>query len=181
VAVDPTLAYTEYLLTGRPGELPRYAAAVAQRLPVEGARRWSHGGALPPLRLREAYQADSFPRLKELVRELHDAGVPLVLGTDELPGFTLQREIELYVESGIPPADVLYLATLGAAERMQLDPELGSVAVGKRADLILIDGNPLDDIGDIRRVVLTIKDGVLYDTAELYRVLGVRPCCPADP
>lgn len=177
VAIDPTLTITEFTLNGRRGELPPLAAAVAARLTVEGARRWSHGSAVASSPLRDVWHPASNRRLSELVRSLHDAGVPLLPGSDELPGFALQREMELFVDAGIPAVEVLYLATLGAARVMGRERELGSVAGGKRADLILIDGDPTQDIGDIRRVVLTIKDGAIYDPSELYAVLGIRPCC----
>jgi imidazolonepropionase-like amidohydrolase len=60
---------------------------------------------------------------------------------------------------------------------MGMDDELGSVAPGKLADLILVDGDPTRDISDIRRVVLVVKDGRVYDPAAIYRALGIRPCC----
>jgi imidazolonepropionase-like amidohydrolase len=55
------------------------------------------------------------------------------------------------------------------------DGELGSIAPGKLADMILVDGDPVADIGELRRVVLTIKDGVLYETAKLWQAVGVEP------
>ena len=58
---------------------------------------------------------------------------------------------------------------------MKRDKELGTVAPGKLADLILVDGDPATRISDIRRVVLTVKDGVVYDPAALYRSIGVKP------
>ena len=70
---------------------------------------------------------------------------------------------------------MLRIATLGAARVMKLDHDLGTIAPGKLADLILVDGDPTKNISDIRRVVLTVKDGVMYDPAELYRSIGVKP------
>jgi imidazolonepropionase-like amidohydrolase len=87
----------------------------------------------------------------------------------------LQRELELYVEAGIPPAQVLRIATIGAARIMKRDGELGSIAPGKLADLILIEGDPARRISDIRRVSLVVKDGSLYESAALYKSIGVRP------
>jgi imidazolonepropionase-like amidohydrolase len=66
------------------------------------------------------------------------AGVPVVAGMDGLAGFTLHRELELYVQAGIPPVEVLRIATLGAATVMHRDNELGSVTPGKLADLVVI-------------------------------------------
>ncbi len=60
---------------------------------------------------------------------------------------------------------------------MGMDDELGSVEPGKLADLILVDGDPTKDISDIRRVVLVVKDGRVYDAAAIYRAFGIEPCC----
>jgi imidazolonepropionase-like amidohydrolase len=111
------------------------------------------------------------------VRAAHEAGVPVLPGTDLMPGFGLHRELELYVQAGIPAPEVLTLATLGAARVMGMDGELGSIEPGKLADLILVDGDPTTDISDIRRVVTVIKDGRVYDPAAIYRALGIEPCC----
>jgi imidazolonepropionase-like amidohydrolase len=70
---------------------------------------------------------------------------------------------------------VLRIATLGAAQVMKLDRDLGTVAPGKLADLILVDGDPARNISDIRRATLVVKDGVIYDPAKLYREIGVKP------
>ena len=77
--------------------------------------------------------------------------------------------------AGIPPPKVLQLATLGAARIMKRDVELGSITPGKLADLVLIDGNPATNIGDVRKTSLTMKDGVIYKPAELYSELGILP------
>ncbi|HVE85114.1 MAG TPA: amidohydrolase family protein, partial [Myxococcales bacterium] len=83
--------------------------------------------------------------------------------------------LELYVEAGIPAPRVLQLATLGAAKVMKKDQALGSIAPGKLADLILVDGDPAKQISDIRKVRVVIKDGTRYQVAELDQALGVKP------
>ncbi len=84
-------------------------------------------------------------------------------------------ELELYVEAGIPAAQVLRLATLDSARVIKQDKELGTIAPGKLADLILIDGDPLARMADIRRVVLTVKDGIVFDPAAVYASIGIKP------
>jgi imidazolonepropionase-like amidohydrolase len=106
---------------------------------------------------------------------MYAAGVPIEAGTDALAGFALHRELELDVEAGIPAPEVLKLATLGAARIMGMEKDLGTVRQGKLADLALIDGDPSLRISDVRKTVLTVKDGVVYRPAELYRELGVKP------
>jgi len=111
----------------------------------------------------------------QLVGMLHREGVRLVAGTDALSGFQLHRELELYVQAGIPPADVLYIATLGAARVMKHDGEFGVIAPGRLADVVLVDGDPTVDISDVRRTRLVVKDGVVYEPDRLYAAIGVAP------
>jgi hypothetical protein len=173
VAVDPTLGVFENMFTGKAGELDPSLAAVADRLPPT-IRRGLYAGGLAPAGMEEKYRR-SFRALLAMVRALHEAGVTIEAGTDALAGFELHRELELYVEAGLPAPEVLRLATLGAARVMGRDKELGSIAPGKLADFILVDGDPTTRIADIRRVVLTVKDGVPLDPAELYKAVGVKP------
>jgi len=110
-----------------------------------------------------------------MVKALFDRGIPIVAGTDDLAGFSLARELELYVEAGIPPADVLRIATLGSARVMKRDAERGSIEPGKAADLVLVGGDPTRRISDVRRVEAVVKDGVLYLPAEIDAEIGVKP------
>ena len=107
--------------------------------------------------------------------QLYTAGVPIEAGTDSMAGFALHRELEIDAEAGIPAPEVLKLATLGAARIMGFEHDLGSIRPGKLADLVLIDGDPAVRISDVRKPVVTVKDGVVYRPAELYGELGVRP------
>lgn len=171
---DPTLVAFEDMFLGRPGELGPSLAAAADRFPPQVRRTLFGGGLNPPADQVQLYR-DSYRTMENLIRDLHDAGVTIVAGTDALAGFSYHRELELYVDAGIPAADALRIATLDAAKVMKRDQELGTVAPGKLADLILIDGDPVARIGDVRRVVLTVKDGVVFDPAALYGALGVKP------
>lgn len=174
VVVDPTLATFEGMFTARPGLMAEGDARMAPRLPSQ-LRRGLLGGGLPaPGGLDQRYR-DSYRRMLDLVRAMHEAGVTLVAGTDCMAGFCLHRELELYVEAGIPAAEVLRIATLGAATVARRADRLGRIAPGLLADLILVDGDPLADISAIRRVSQVMKDGVLYDPAALYRSLGITP------
>ncbi len=117
----------------------------------------------------------SFAKMMDFAGLLYRSGIPIEAGTDSMAGFALHRELELDVQAGIPSSQVLQNATLNAARIMNLDKELGSIAAGKLADLTLVDGNPVANISDIRRTTLVVKDGVLYNPAELYSELGVTP------
>jgi imidazolonepropionase-like amidohydrolase len=108
-----------------------------------------------------------------LVKRLHDAGLTLVPGTDNQGSATYVNELELYVRAGIPAATVLQMATLTSARVMGEDQDRGSIAVGQAADLAIVDGNPLDDIGVLRRVHRVLLDGRVYDPARLLEAIGV--------
>ena len=171
---DPTLGAFEGMFIGEPGKVDPSLAAVADRLPPQVQRGLYSGGLNPPEDQKQRYR-DSYRTMENLVKALHDAGVTIVAGTDGAAGFNLHRELELYVDSGIPAPEVLRIATLGAARVMKRDQDLGSIAPGKLADMVLVDGDPAARISDVRRVVLTIKDGITYDPNAIWTTLGVKP------
>lgn len=170
---DPTLVAFEGMFTDRAGQVSRTFAAAADRLPPQVQRGLVAAGMAP--KGKEDRYARAFQSMEAMVRALHDKGIPFVAGTDNLAGFSLVRELELYVESGIPAVDALRAATLVPARVMKREKELGTVAPGKLADVILVDGDPTADIRTIRRVVLTVKDGTVYDPAKLWAEVGVKP------
>ena len=110
----------------------------------------------------------SFQKLLDIINELHNEGVTILPGTDAMVGFGLHSELENYVRAGISASDVLKLATITSAKATWMDDKLGSIETGKLADLILVDGNPVENISNIRRVELTIKDGNIYYPKDLY-------------
>lgn len=172
--IDPTVNIFEGMFTDRPGRIPAGFAPVAERLPPQ-VRRGLLAGGLPVPEGKDERYRESSKALLRMIKMLYDAGVPIVAGTDSTPGFALQRELELYAEAGIPANEVLRIATIGAARVMKRDGELGSIAPGKLADLILVEGDPTRRISDIRRVSLVVKDGNVYEPAALYKSIGVRP------
>ena len=171
--VDPTLGAFEGLFTARPGELDPVLADVAHRLPPT-VQRGLRGGGLPVPEGMDARYRASFDAFLRMVAMLHRAGVPIVPGTDGMAGFALHHELELYARAGIPANEVLQLATIGSARVAGREADLGSVAPGKLADLVLVDGDPATRTADIRNVVLVMKDGVLYRPEELWAAVGVR-------
>jgi imidazolonepropionase-like amidohydrolase len=111
-----------------------------------------------------------------LVGVLHRAGVPIVAGTDQsVPGFSLHREIELYVKAGFTPLEALQAATIVPAKVMGKDRDSGTVEVGKRGDLVILDANPLDDISNTRKIYRVITNGRVFDPAPLWQSVGFRP------
>ncbi len=175
VAIDPTVNVFESLFTDRPGTVGPRLTEILDRMPLSLRRTLVRGEGLPVPEGKDAQYRKSFKACLAMVKALYDNGIQIEAGTDSLPGFNLHRELELYVEAGIPAPEVLRIATLGAARITSRDKDLGSIAPGKLADFILVDGDPAANIADIRRVTLTVKGGIVYDPANIYRSLGVKP------
>ena len=172
--IDPTLTAFEGMFVDRPGKMSVSFAAVADRLPPQ-VRRNFLGGGLPVPEGKDALYRESQLATLRMTKLLYDSGIPIVAGTDDLAGFTLHRELELYVKAGIKPPEVLRIATLGAARVAHKDQELGSITPGKLADMVLVAGDPAQNISDVRHTALVIKDGSIYEPAALYKALGVKP------
>ncbi len=170
--IDPTLAWGE--LIGQAVDVPRASFEPGiEKTPYQLASLINTAGA-PPSE-RAAVNARQAEQLK-VVLQLHRAGIPIVAGTDKgVPGHSLHRELELYVQAGLTPLEAIQTATINPARAMKLEHEVGTVEAGKRADMILIDGNPLDDIRNIRNVSHVIINGRLHETAPLWRSVGFKP------
>jgi len=174
IVIDPTLATFDFLRQ-RPGQMSQAFAAVADHMPPDVQRGFRVAEFDIPDDATAARFDKSYLKSVDFVGRMYRAGVPIVAGTDGLPGFTLQRELQLYVDAGMTPAQALQTATWNPAKYARVVGDRGSIAVGKRADLILIDGDPTRDIADIRKVATVIKGDTIYYPSEVYRELGIRP------
>jgi len=139
---------------------------------VQEQRNFLTGGI--PQEGKEDLYRRSFEKMVSIVKPLKDAGVTTVVGTDSIAGLSLDRELELFVQGGLTPAEALRDATIVPARVMKLDKKSGSVAAGKVADLVVIDGDPLAHIADVRRTVTTVRGGVVYPTKETFATVGVK-------
>jgi hypothetical protein len=173
-AVDPTLATFEGMFNQKQGEVDPAYAAVVDHLPVASQRSLRTNSMDVTAENVERYRA-SYAKMLAMVGRMFAAGIPVVAGTDAIPGFALHRELELYVKAGIPAADVLRIATWEAAGRTRTRDRLGSVTPGKLADLVLVDGDPTQDISSVRRTTLVLKEGRAYYPSEIYEALGIKP------
>jgi hypothetical protein len=176
--LDPTLTAFEAQFTQMPGELNPSMAAAADHLPITLRRGLYKSESEITKAMAPRWRA-SYAKMLEAVARFHRAGIQIVSGTDDVAGFAFQRELELYVKAGIPANEVLRIATWNGATYARVLTDRGSITRGKRADLILIDGDPTQDISAIRNVALVLQDGDAYYPAELYGELGVKPFAPA--
>jgi imidazolonepropionase-like amidohydrolase len=167
--LDPTLALME--LGSYPlDELQRREPGIA-KLP----RELRHGiqGVDPE---NAALSDGIFKKELAIVGEAHRRGVPIVAGTDQaVIGHSLHRELELYVAAGFTPLEALQSATLVPARALGRDRDLGTIAPGKRADLVILDGDPLADIRNTRKIAFVIARGQMREPAPLWKLSGFSP------
>jgi len=115
-----------------------------------------------------------------IVGQMQNSGVKILVGTDTaapyvFPGFSLHEELVLLVQAGLTPMEAIQAATIAPARAMGMDKELGTIEAGKRADLILVKGNPLEDIHNIRNVEFVMTNGKMLKTAPLWESVGFLP------
>jgi hypothetical protein len=172
--LDPTMDVFEGLFFGDAAAPTPGLAAIAPRQPPQIRRNLLSGALEVPADKKDAY-AQAFPSMLNLLKALHDAGVTIIPGTDELAGYMLHHELELYSRAGIANAEVLRMATWTSANVMGVNGNRGVIAAGKFADMILVDGDPVANMADIEKIDVTIKGGKVYDPAKIEASLGIVP------
>ena len=170
--VDPTLALLEIISHSTDKPVSAFEPGILKVAPE--LREGLETMGVPPQESQQA--AARFRMLVATVRVLHEAGVPIVAGTDQaVPGFSLDRELELYVQAGFTPMEAIQAATLAPARAMGMEKDSGTIEPGKRADVILIEGNPLENISDLRNVSTVFAGGRMYQPAALWTSVGFKP------
>jgi imidazolonepropionase-like amidohydrolase len=173
-AIDATVAIFEPSFTQMQGEDNPSYEMVEDHMPVALRRAWRVNSMDLNASNAETWRA-SYAKILEFVALMHREGIPLLAGTDDIAGFTLHRELELYVKAGISAPDALRIATHNGAQFTGTLDSRGAVEREKLADLILIDGDPTNNISDIRRVMMVMKGRHVYYPSELYEACGVTP------
>jgi imidazolonepropionase-like amidohydrolase len=170
--IDPTLAVFEWSM--HPAEKPFASIEPgAGKVPRQLAGAINNTG-VPAISV--PLTTAILDRYYSIVGALHKAGIPIVAGTDQVvPGHSLHREIELYVKCGFTPMEAIQAATIVPARVMKLDKESGTIEAGKRADILILDRDPLDNIRNIRTGKTVIAAGRIYDTAQLWSSVGFKP------
>ena len=172
VVVDPTLALMEVILHPLDRPISGFEPGILKVAPELREALETMGVPAP----KAEQSAATFRAMEATVRVLHQSGVPIVAGTDQsVPGFSLDREIELHVQAGFTPMEAIQSATLVAARAMGMEKDSGTIEPGKRADVILVDGNPLENISDIRKVSAVFAGGKMYQPAALWTAVGFKP------
>jgi imidazolonepropionase-like amidohydrolase len=170
--VDPTIALMEIIFHSSNQPIATFEPGIAKVAPE--LREGLDSMGVPPAAADRAAQ-----RLKDLlltIQLLHQAGVPIVAGTDQaVPGYSVDREMELYVKAGFTPMEAIQSATLTSARAMGMKKDSGTVEAGKRADVIIVDGNPLENISDIRKVTAVFAGGKMFQPAQLWPLVGFKP------
>jgi hypothetical protein len=168
---DPTMVAFEGLYVPENGDLsPAYSPFVGT-LPPTIERGFRVGGFAVPKDLTRAHYRASWDKMVKLLGRMHKAGVPIVAGTDGA-GIELVRELEIYVEAGMTPAEALATATIVPAKLVGQGKNTGSIQVGKTADLVLVEGDPSKRIADLRQTRVVMLGGKLLDADALRTAAG---------
>jgi enamidase len=166
VALTSTLTVFETFTPGRPK--PPGLEVLTPQLREQFEQNYARTSAN-----KDSIYTTLFPKGMALERAFAKAGGLLIAGTDPtggggvIPGFANQRQVELLVDAGFTPLEAIQIATLNGAKYLGRDKTVGSIAVMKQADLVVINGNPAATIGDIRKVETVFKQGIGYDPAKL--------------
>ena len=168
---DPTMVAFESLYVPENGDLdPSYAPFVGT-MPAATERGFRSGGFAVPKDLTRADYRASWAKMVGLLGKMHRAGVPIVAGTDG-SGIEIIHELEIYEAAGFTPAEALAAATIVPATLVGQERHTGSIAVGKAADLALVEGDPQVRIGDLRQTRVVMLDGKLLDADALRTAAG---------
>ncbi|HMA23598.1 MAG TPA: amidohydrolase family protein, partial [Gemmatimonadaceae bacterium] len=165
VVIDPTVSWNELLGHAKQSALTSFQSGFSE---APWPLRSSYGS------VRNAGDSAAAGRALRsqlaVIKAMHDAGVRIVAGTDYgLPGFSLLRELELYVDAGLSPLDAIRAATVVPAEVMGVSNDVGTIEAGKRADLVVLDGDPLSDIHNVRTGRWVVTGGRMLDMRALRR------------
>lgn len=174
VTVDPTLRMFISMMLARPGKLDPTQEYLIDRMPA----RWQRQAYAPFMEVPPGEDANyraAANRIRGMMKLLHTEGVTLLPGTDRAPGYGLHGELIEWTRSGIPARDVLRAATFVPAQVFSLGHELGTIERGKIADLVLVDGDPVNNIEELRNIRVVMQGTNLYDAPSMLRSMSIKP------
>ena len=170
--IDDTLSIYELMM--RPASEPstNIEPGIAKVAP-ELREQYEEGGMPPQL---APVGKLTLEKDLQILSALHRAGITVIAGTDQtVPGYSVYRQLELYVKAGFTPLEALQAATIVPARVMKQDQVSGSIEAGKRADFAILEANPLENISNIRTVRSVVANGVFYESAPLWKSVGFEP------
>jgi len=169
VVIDPTLGVFEMSFRSIKDDITQMEPGFySLPLPLQALFKDTGQDSTGAVKFKPLYDS-----MVKIVKLLYDNGVTIVAGTDQgFPGYSVDRELELYVGAGLTPIQAIQTATITPAKVMKMDKVSGSIEAGKNADLLIVDGDPLSNIRDIRKVTLVIKAGRIYDPVALHKLVG---------
>ena len=179
ISIDPTLSAFAFIKQ-RDGDVNEPYADFADYMPPDVKRGFSVGTMKIPADKVQRYEK-SYARMVDFVGVMYRAGVPIVAGTDDVPGFTLHSELALLVKAGLTPAQALQVATRNGARYTRTSNDRGSIVPGKLADLVLVDGDPTKDIRDVRKVSAVITRGFIIYPNQIDAALGIKSFVETAP
>ena len=166
VALTSTLTVFELSTPGRP--MPPGLEVLLPQLKEDFVQRYTRTAAN-----KESVYTKLFPKALGLEHAFARSGGMLIAGTDPtggggvIPGYSNQRQLELLVEAGFTPLEAISIGTLNGARFLGREAKVGTIAVGKQADLVVVNGDPSATIGDVRNVEIVFKQGIGFDPAKL--------------
>ncbi|MFT3727378.1 MAG: amidohydrolase family protein [Terricaulis sp.] len=172
IAVDPTLVTFEQEYVPDSGDVSAAYAAFLGTMPPQVERGFRSGGLPPTAEVTRARMRAAQAALSNLVGELHRRHITIVAGTDG-SGLELVRELELYVHAGFTPADAIASATIVPSQLFGVGDQAGSITVGKKAELFLVNGDPSANVGDLRLVTTVMRDNRLMQADALRHAIGI--------
>jgi imidazolonepropionase-like amidohydrolase len=180
VAVDPTLSTFEFIRQ-KDGVVSESYKDVIDHMPLELQRGFRSGSMKIPDEATYQRYNKSYEKMVEFVGRMYKAGIPVVAGTDAISGFTLHSELEFYVKAGLTPAQALQIATLNGAKFSRTSSTRGQIAPGYLADLVLVEGDPTKNIGDLRRISWVFTQGGVVSPNQIYQMMGIKPFVQNPP
>jgi imidazolonepropionase-like amidohydrolase len=144
-------------------------ALVSNNIPVDPTL-----GIYEAMIKEEPYNQYLWPKVLQLTKMLYENGVTILSGSDIpnfdlVPGASLHHELEIMVDAGIPPLEVIKIATSNGAQALDIGDNVGTVELGKQADMIILSDNPLDDIRNTKKIEAVIVDGQFIDNKQIIR------------
>jgi adenine deaminase len=178
ITYDPTLSAAEATENFVAGKMDLLGRSLVQQTAPPGLLKGTANAIMSPgyIAVRKSYASAgvSLALARGNLMRAYHAGVPLVTGSDAgnmmvFHGPTVQREVELWVEAGLPAAVALEAATLQAAKALRAEARFGSIEKGKEASMVMVDGNPLQDIRAVEAVSIVLFKGERINRAEVFK------------